>query len=332
MTVYFQGAEKADFILSAWTGHFTYDTFSSAFTSANARGSMYGGPSLHNTEYLDTTPFSATEFWTHFKSYFAYGSGSSWHPYFAAWYGGATPWIALAQTSASVAQLRWWTGSAWASIGSFTCYDSTLNTFDVYIRLGNPGEVRVYLGGVPVMSTLVLDTTFGGAVTAYDRLRLQNVGNLTNTVIRYSEVIVADWNTIGSRLVTRIPNAAGTHNAWGGAGFGSVDDLTEDAVMMASGTVDQRFSVNVADFPALGAGESIEAVKVGAVAVKDATGPQALNFFTRVSSTDYDVGGDQPAPASIGGLRQVFEVNPATGLAWTVAELNAAEFGVRSRI
>ena len=72
-------------------------------------------------------------------------------------------------------------------------------------------------------------------------------------------------------------------------------------------------------------------MKVGAVAVKDATGPQSLNFFSRVSGTDYDVGGDQPAPASIGGLRQVFEVNPATGLAWTVAELNAAEFGVRSR-
>lgn len=328
MTVYFQGAEKADFVLSAWTPGVSHSTASTSFVAANSRASLIQGEESSDAVYMQSTSFSATEFWTHFKRLTTAFSSSA-NPWFISWRSGGTPYIGLQATSGTSVSLRWWNGSSWVTIGSFVTV-ADLETYDVYIKVGNPGQVRVYKDNLPVASSITIDTTFGGAVSAFDSIRMQCATAQFSTSTRYAEVIVADWNTIGSKLVTRIPDAAGTYSEWGGAGYTSVDELTEDNTMMASGTVDQRFSVTCTDFPALGTGESIEAVKVAGAIVKDAGGPQSVNFFTRVSGTDYH-SSDQAAPASINGLRQVYDVNPNTSAAWTVSELNAAEFGVRSR-
>jgi hypothetical protein len=112
-----------------------------------------------------------------------------------------------------------------------------------------------------------------------------------------------------------------------------VDEVPYAGDMMVSGSSNQRFSLNFADVPALGTGESLQAVKISGAMVKDAGGPQSVNFFARIESADYD-DIDQAAPAVINTtnpLSKLWEVSPATGQPWTLAELNAAEFGVRSR-
>ena len=168
------------------------------------------------------------------------------------------------------------------TIGSYTVLmDSVRRVIDVYIRRGSPGEGRVYVNNVPAISTTVLDTTFGGAVSSYTAWRGNGCRNYFTGYAYYAEVIVADWNTIGAKLVTRIPDAAGTWNEWTGAGYTAVDEAVPTSDFMVSGTPNQRFSTSFSDFPAPGTGESIEAVRMSAALVKDAGGPQNYNYFAR---------------------------------------------------
>ena len=328
MTVYFMGAEKADFVVSNYQD--TYPSYivnsSSYHNTANSRAQLSFAQRT-STLWLETHPFSATEFWTH--GYF-YVEQYANEDHFIIWYSGSTPCIGMDRVGGTTTmRVRWWNGSSWVVLGTYTLV-TTLFLLDVYIKLGSPGEVRVYQNNLPVLGSLTLDTTFGGTVSAFTKVRFPAVSQSVSNSNGFSEIIVADWNTIGSRLVTRGPNAAGTYNEWAGTGFGAVDEVVETNDLIASGTVDQRFSFNLADFPALASGESIQAVKVAAAAVRDATGPQNLNFFTRQGTTDHHAA-DKTVTTPLSGVSQLFDVNPATGAEWAITDLNAAEFGVRSR-
>jgi len=51
---------------------------------------------------------------------------------------------------------------------------------------------------------------------------------------------------------------------------------------------------------------------------------------TRISGTDYD-GAATVVPASYdASVKEIWETSPATGVAWTIAEINAAEFGIQN--
>ena len=78
---------------------------------------------------------------------------------------------------------------------------------------------------------------------------------------------------------------------------------------------------------------SFQNVLLSAALVKDAGGPQNYNYFARIGGTDYD-GPDLAAPATIWTMTpasQLWNASPSTSGAWSQAELNAAEFGIRSR-
>jgi hypothetical protein len=326
MTVYFMGAEKADFVVSNYQDAYPDYNTSYDFNSANARGRLNFAQRT-STLWLETPSFSATEFWTHGNFYLESYSSDD---HFVIWYSGTTQYLGIRRVAGtSTAQVRWWNGSSWIVLGTYT-FTSQPHLLDVYIKVGSPGEVRVYQNNLPVFHSLTIDTTFGGAVSAFTKVRFPAVSTSIGTNNGYSEIIVADWNTIGSKLVTRAPNAAGTYNEWSGAGFSAVDEIAETNDLIASGTADQRFSFNLADFPALGSGESVQAVKVAAAAVRDASGPQNLNFFTRQGTTDHHAT-DKTVTTPLSGVSHIFDVNPATGAEWTITDLNAAEFGVRSR-
>ena len=74
---------------------------------------------------------------------------------------------------------------------------------------------------------------------------------------------------------------------------------------------------------------SIYAVQVNSWARKDDVGSRTLNAITRPVSTTYS----GTSPASLGNTYSYtvfgFEFNPETSGYWTVAEINAAEFGVK---
>ncbi|PSJ55815.1 hypothetical protein C7I85_26380 [Mesorhizobium soli] len=156
----------------------------------------------------------------------------------------------------------------------------------------------------------------------------QNAGGGAYTY--FSECIVADWNTIGSKLVARAPTANGAYSEWSGAGYSALNELTPAATYMTSGAADQRISTVMATFPALGTGERIERVKVAANALRDASGPQKMNIFYRVAGAD-DHKSDRALTVSAANYTEAWDMSPATGTYWTPTELNASEPGARSR-
>ncbi len=328
---YFQGAELQDF--AAYSGA-VHNSTAGFYKAANARCAIQCASGAEDANFIDTTSFSADDFWSHFVASWASNAFQNMQRNFAKWYAGGVNRIALWQSAANSDRLeaRKWNGAAWESIGisgPLGLLLSTTYTFDVYIKLGNPGSIRVYMDRVPIIAVDDANLTFP-SVIALDKFRLSTSTVQAAASARYSEVIVANWNTLGSKLVSRAPAANGYYSEWAGLGHTALSEITPAATYMTSGAANQRISVAMAAFPALAAGERIERVKVAANKLRDASGPQKSNIFYRVAGTDDDRA-DRALTVSAADYTEAWDASPATGTYWTPTELNASEPGVRSR-
>lgn len=331
MTVYFAGSELQDWATVSGTRPVNNTTGTSQRKTANQRATAYwSAGSADDTDYVDSAAFGTpTEIWTHFVWYHAYTSGTAKGS--VSWYDqGGTKRFRLIRASSISWNFQYWNG-AWNTIGACAIIEDTRQDVDVYIKIGTAGTGRasVYVDGVTVMADMTVDYTVGGAVTSLSKLRLQGVATSNTNSIYFSEVIVADWNTIGASYVTRVPDAAGTHTAWAGA-YTAVDEAVPASDTIAGAANGDRWTCLLTDLSALASGESIEAVKVGIWANRDAAGPQNVNIMTRISGTDYD-GTDLTLSTTMGPRSYSWALNPATSGAWTVSDVNGAEFGVRAR-
>ncbi len=333
MVVYFQGSEREDFVLSNQNAVQT-----AGADTSNSRVSLRVAGYMNN--YMESTTFSTTQCWTHYtvtRDAPQTGTGEGTE-LCALWYSGSTPIIALHYNNTYIA-MKWWNGSSWVIMGTSGSFDVYRNwtTMDVFLKIGasGTGEARLYCNRTPAINNNTTDFSLGGTITNVTNVRWtpgSNSGGSSGQSY-HTEFIIADFNTIGAKVITLTPNGSGTYNAWTGAGYTSVDETSPTADFMTSNTINQRFSVNFSDLSALNAGESIASVKVGGAFVKDLAGPQSLNFFTRISATDYD-GTDQTVPLATNAnssISQAWANNPSTSGAWTVSDVNSAEFGVRSR-
>lgn len=106
---------------------------------------------------------------------------------------------------------------------------------------------------------------------------------------------------------------------------GSPDDATTRLTLSGT-TTPTRQSVVVA---AYSQGGTINSVTVTGRATRSGTGTASIRIFLRIGGTDYD--GDSqnlPSAAAYANYTQGWTTNPATGLAWTTADLAALEAGV----
>lgn len=117
-------------------------------------------------------------------------------------------------------------------------------------------------------------------------------------------------------------DAAGTTPA----AWQNVDDvaMNGDVDYVSSATPGQR---NSYDFPAVGSG-LVKAVQHVTAVRKDDLGTRIVKQFARIGGTDYDATAVSVAD-TYGMTRRIMDVSPATGTAWTISELDAAEFGTK---
>jgi hypothetical protein len=305
------------------------------FTAANSRGAVYPSAAslTEDLNYFDAIFSSvASSIWCHFvfRCDTLTNNDKLWKLY-----SGTTQLLSLQSVIANDSlRLQKYASSTWSTIdssGSFVFANNGLYVVDIQVILGNPGTCRVYLNNVPVIASNAYDLSWP-SVTDFSKIRFQKTYNSDSATRRghFSEVIVADWCTLQSKVVGRGPDANGAYTAWTGAGYTAIDEVILSADYMTSGTVDQRISVSLGSFTALGANERIENVKASVNAFRDASGPQSLNLFTRISTTDYD-GSDQALTVPAAHYSQSWATSPATATYWTPTELDASEFGVRSR-
>lgn len=140
-----------------------------------------------------------------------------------------------------------------------------------------------------------------------------------------------DISLVGARIAYSLPNGAGTNAGWTGT-FNQVNPVVcTDATSNTSTVAAQKTTYAFGDI-ALPGGDVVKGVFHWVRGKNDGAGPSNIKSVCRSAGTDY------PAAANAGGIGLAYnalpaaryDVDPATGLAWTQAGFNAAEFGFLS--
>lgn len=148
---------------------------------------------------------------------------------------------------------------------------------------------------------------------------------LDDVVVGIDECV--DW---GPLEVNTLPPTADVAVAWtrsaGATNFSNVDDLpfTIDTDYNSSSTVGQKDVFAYADAPHTP--ESVLAVQVMTLARKEESAVRKFREIIRIGGVDYN-GTEHILAESYGHWFSTWILNPATGLAWTAAEINALQGG-----
>ncbi len=206
----------------------------------------------------------------------------------------ATEWTFRIKRHATLGKFQWWIAGAlwWEFTGDTTGYFTTCN-----------------------------QTGWGGAGS--------------NADAAFSEVVAtsADDSRVGMNCATLYYTGDGADTDWTG-GYADVAELSEStATVQTTAAVGDDSSYLHTNVPALAPGIVVRAVVVSGKWRTTPTAPQNLSGYLRISGTNYDDADDdpvlpvEPVPSL---LQYRWHLSPATGVAFTEAEVNALEPGMRS--
>lgn len=150
-----------------------------------------------------------------------------------------------------------------------------------------------------------------------------------------SHVVIADTNgdIIGNpRLGALFPDGAGATSAWtpsAGSNYQNVDEATpdDDSTYNESSTVNNIDTYTMQDTPA--GVSAITAVAVTARLKKTDANSRTVAAVLRIGGTDYVHATTKGVPGDWAYLQWIWTVSPATGVAFTVVEVNAIEAGIK---
>ncbi len=199
--------------------------------------------------------------------------------------------------------------------------------------IGSAGSFEVRVNGATVLSGA--GNTQATANAWANQLSLYGPGSLNNI---FDDLYVLDnqpglTDFLGDiKVVTIYPNANGTNNGWtpsaGTDRYATIDEspANDDTDYNAADVIDDVFTCGFEDIGLTG---SIKGIQVVMCARKDDAGsPRTIAPVVRHGGVDY-VGANQDLNDTYIYRRQVYETNPGTAAAWSVADLNAAEFGCK---
>lgn len=194
---------------------------------------------------------------------------------------------------------------------------------------GASGTTEVHLNGVSEITS----TTGNFGSSNIDNFRL-NLGT------SYDDFYVCD--TTGSaprntflgdvRVATVMPNADGAHTDWtpsaAGSHFSKVNEAQADGdTTYVSDATAGHIDTYVTDD--VDSGATVLGVQTNLYARKDDVATRQIADVIRISSTDY-VGSTDTLASTYSIYSQIHAQSPATSADWTAAEVNGAEFGVKT--
>jgi hypothetical protein len=213
------------------------------------------------------------------------------------------------------------------------------NYLELSITIHNSaGAAELRINGVSALTLSSVDTQFTANATAnvvgLGGARFTNPYAFDDFYL--ADTVAGDGVTtfLGPQKIVAVIASAGngTHTDWTpstGTDHGAlVDEATPngDTDYVSSSTVGHRDSFN---FAALGITGVVTAVQAVGWARNSDAGARTINHCTRIASTTYDGGTNTALDVTYRAARQVWTTSPATAAAWTIAEIDAAEFGVR---
>lgn len=135
------------------------------------------------------------------------------------------------------------------------------------------------------------------------------------------------------RAIGQLCNADGASTAWtasAGSDYQCVDDATPDGdtTYISSATPGDRFT---GAWPALpvASGAAVSGVMVRNIARKDDAGTRTIASVIRRGGTNYDGTTTANLSTSYQAYEQFYVQDPSTAAAWTVANVDAGEYGVK---
>ena len=158
-------------------------------------------------------------------------------------------------------------------------------------------------------------------------------GRFDNIVVYSDSGNAPNTWTPETRIYEDLPNGAGAVAEWtasAGANWQCVDEQPSnndsDYVSAASSPLTDVYAFPAATVPA---GSVVYAVAVHATARKDDAGTNNLDGVIRSGLINYAKGSPQSLTSNYVRYRWLWDVDPATGISWTVSGANAASAGIR---
>lgn len=197
------------------------------------------------------------------------------------------------------------------------------------LRVTAAGTTTVWLSATNVNTQATANSTSNQVVIGgtpwntyfYDDLYVLNTsGSANNSFLGESRVFTSLPTGDDAAYKQWTPSAGTSHYA--NVNQNPPDD---DSTYNSSQTVGQ---IDLYTFPAISPTGSIFATQTVLTARKDDVGARTIEEECRSAGATYSGANSFPPGSSYAMFRQIREVDPATGVAWTVSGLNAAEFGV----
>lgn len=209
---------------------------------------------------------------------------------------------------------------------SFTLTENEVYLVDVKVEVGADVTMTLYLDGVESRSATAANTAARSApvkmVMEHDDMVFTSGGD----ELYYSEIIITDnESTIGWRLTSMVPDADGTHTDW----LGDYSALLDygDGASISTDVAGEKESWSLSDYAGPSSVTSIRAVVNQVQALSGAESPVTqVTTFTRQDGVDTDVA----TAAANGKVLAAMDINPKTGLPWTLSDLVGIEMGVKA--
>ena len=199
------------------------------------------------------------------------------------------------------------------------------------------GTIDIQLNGASTLALSGIDTNNGGTSTATSFLMgYANSGIGATPGYSFDDVYLA--NTSGSvnndflgpvRVVAVLPDGAGNSADFtpsAGSNYQNVDETSQDG----DTTYNSETTPGDHDtytFGALGVTGTVKGVQTNLMVRSDGAGAETVRPKIRIATTDYS-GTTVGVTTSYADSLEIFETSPATATAWTVTEIDGAEFGI----
>ena len=134
------------------------------------------------------------------------------------------------------------------------------------------------------------------------------------------------------RVQALLPSGAGGNTQWtplSGANYTNVDEAApnDDTDYVSDATVGDRDTYAYGDLAS--STGNVKAIQTMHYARKDDAGTRTIAPVVRIGATNYDQANLPNLSTSYQYLPQIEELSPASGIAYTVSEINGAEFGTK---
>lgn len=225
---------------------------------------------------------------------------------------------------------------------------STWYFLEIKIKISNStatGDCQVRLNG---NSTAIIDVTAAsdiqnGSNAGFDRfsLRWTSLAAVSTHTTNHDDFYWMDDSgsvnngfTGDVRICTLLPTGNGNSSQFVGSDGNSTNNFqlvdesqgNSDTDYVESSTVNDIDLYGFENLPASAA--TVKAIQTTTFARKTDAGTRTIAHMTRISSTNYQ-GADITLNAAYRNQETIQETSPATATAWTVSEVNGAEFGMK---